>query len=290
MTPLPVWVHELVVAPLAVGLAYDHARRALGAGRALVEMLALAGYGYLLERVAIAVFSSHDYRGVWCVAPGGVPLAVAGVWAAVIVSVLTLATRCGRRGLGRAGAAALFGIALDLLMEPVAVRAGLWSWTPAGGWLGVPIGNFIGWAVIVGTYSAGAERSSSASHARAVGARALLALACVAALVAVGLAWRRFDVEASFTGGRAWAFWVAVLLAGALAAGRSPLRVGSSFGDRLAAASGRGPEAVVALLTVVFAIDALGTGARVLLLPVLGSAAILWRAAAASSAGTSSGS
>ena len=47
------------------------------------------------------------------------------------------------------GAAALIAISLDLLMEPVAVRLGLWRWTPPGAWLGVPVGNFVGWAVIV---------------------------------------------------------------------------------------------------------------------------------------------
>ena len=77
--------------PLAVALAFRHAARALGARRAAVEMLALAAYGFALEAVAIAVFASHRYDASWRLAPLGVPLAVALVWAAVIVAAMAVA-------------------------------------------------------------------------------------------------------------------------------------------------------------------------------------------------------
>ena len=75
------------------------------------------------------------------------------------------ARRRGPAALGRAAVAALLGISLDLLMEPVAAARGLWSWTPPGPWLDVPIGNFVGWAVIVGAYTFGAERFADAGSA-----------------------------------------------------------------------------------------------------------------------------
>jgi prolipoprotein diacylglyceryltransferase len=96
VVPLPPWLYELVVAPVAVGFALHHARRALGLARALGEMVSLAAYGYALERAAIAVFRSHDYGQGWTWAPGGVPLAVAAVWAAVLIAAMAVA---GRRGL-----------------------------------------------------------------------------------------------------------------------------------------------------------------------------------------------
>jgi hypothetical protein len=80
VTALPVSVHELLVAPAAALLALRHATFALGARRAFVEFAALTLYGYALERVAIAVFASHDYGRSWLFAPGGVPLAVAACW------------------------------------------------------------------------------------------------------------------------------------------------------------------------------------------------------------------
>src|SRR5262249_57803561 len=91
--------------------------------------------------------------------PAGVPLAVAVTWAAIIPSAMALAARLARpTPIHRALVAALLGISLDLLMEPVAVARGLWAWTPPGPWLGVPVGNFVGLAVIVGAYTLGAER------------------------------------------------------------------------------------------------------------------------------------
>ena len=143
---LPPAVYELLAAPGAFALAAVHARRALGPRRAAVELFALVAYGYGLERTAIVAFGSHDYGHAWRSAMGGVPVAVAVTWSAVIVAAMSLASRLARSSVGRAAAAALIGISLDLLMEPVAVRAGLWSWTPPGPWLDVPAGNFIGWA------------------------------------------------------------------------------------------------------------------------------------------------
>ena len=101
------------------------------------------------------------------------------------------------------------------MIEPVAVRLGLWSWTPPGPWLGVPIGNFVGWAVIVGAYAYGAERWSSVEGWRSAIAarRAALAAACIAALIAVGLAWTRLGLERVFEDGRGWIAWGVVLLA-----------------------------------------------------------------------------
>ena len=87
------------MAPLAAALAFRHARRALGARRAAGELAALAAYGFALEAVAMAVFASHAYDASWRVAPLGVPLAVALVWAAVITAAMAVAgRRAGSRG------------------------------------------------------------------------------------------------------------------------------------------------------------------------------------------------
>lgn len=208
--------YELVVAPAVVCLALLHAARALGWRRAIIELAVLALYGYALERTAIAVFGSHRYGAGWVLAPQGVPLAVAGVWAALISSAMAVAARRGYRSpLPRAVAAAVLAIGLDTLMEPVAVRGGLWEWTPPGPWLGVPIGNFVGWAVIVGAYTFGAGRvegSSLRAHALRL---ASLAVLSILALVGVGTMWRRLGIEQLFVGAGGWAVWATVLLGAA---------------------------------------------------------------------------
>lgn len=260
MTALPAWAHELAIAPAALVLMLLHARRALGLPRALVEVGALVAYGYALEWIAMAVFRSHDYGQAWQLAPGGVPIAVAAVWASVILAALTLAARRGMATAAqRALAAALVAISLDLLMEPVAVRVGLWRWTPPGGWLGVPVGNFVGWAVIVATWCLGAERDPPSAPARGLATRrAMLAAASVGALVVVGLAWRGLGLERLFTATAGWAAAGSLWLVTLRITGRRRPATGwpETLAGRLGGTTGLAPEAVMLGLASVFAVEA----------------------------------
>lgn len=268
MSTLPPWVYEIVVAPAAFGLAFWHGRRTLGAARAAVELLALTLYGYALERVAIAVFASHGYGPGWRAAPGGVPLAVAACWAAVILSAMALGRDLGFTSpLGRAAAAAVLALTLDLLMEPVAMRVGLWAWTPPGPWLGVPVGNFVGWAVIVGAYAWGAERWGDASSPLLqMLRRAALAAVCVASLLVVGAAWRAMEAEAAFRGIGGWLVWAGILILAGRLARRRP---------------GLAPAGVLLAIAAPFVIDAALVGDRLLGVAVLGPLLVLTRAALA---------
>ena len=251
------------MAPLAAALAFHHARRALGARRAAGELLALAGYGFALEAVAMAVFASHAYDASWRVAPLGVPVAVAAVWAAVITSAMAMAGRRESSPWWRAGTAALVAITLDLMIEPVATRAGLWSWTPPGPWLEVPVGNFVGWGVIVGAYAYGAARWAGTGPIAIQAVRRMaLAAACIVALVLVGGAWTSLGLERAFAHGRGWVVWAAVLMATAWRMMRQPESdesspAHSSLPARLAATPGHGPEAVLCVVALGFATEAL---------------------------------
>jgi len=248
----------------------------------------LAAYGYSLELAAIGVFASHEYGDGWAMAPLGVPVAVAVVWAAVISSAMALAPRLGlRSALGRGAAAAVIAIALDFVMEPVAVRAGLWSWTPPGPWLGIPVGNFVGWAVVVGSYTAAAERwhyegTLTVSALRRTG----LAAASIAVLLAVGALWTRFEAERFFSGGRAWGVWAAVLVAAILCprlerGARRPRTAmpepGAGLAARLAQPPPTLPTATFLLLGSVFAADAALLGHAGVGLVAVGSLVVLAR-------------
>lgn len=280
MTPLPCAAFELLVAPLSAGLALGHAARGLGLRHAAVEFLALASYGYALERVSMALFASHEYARDWLLAPGGVPVAVAACWSATILSCTALAHRLGARSPGAlAAAAALLGVALDLLMEPVAVRSGLWRWTPPGPWLGVPVGNFVGWGVIVGVYVLGAERAAAAATAASLAARRLaLASAAILALVLVGLAWTRLGAERLFGGGPAAGLLPAGVLAAVLAVPRLPrIPAPDGLAARLAGA-GRSWALVPMLLA--FAANAALSGGPALWLLAVAVNCVLGRALA----------
>jgi uncharacterized membrane protein len=257
---LPAAAYELAVAPAAFALALRHARRALGTRHALAELVALFVYGYALEWAGMRLFRAHDYGAAWHVAPGGVPLAVAAVWAAVIVA--TTATVARHRvppGWPRALAAALVATTLDALIEPVAVHAGLWRWTPPGAWLGVPLGNFVGWAVIVTGWVRGLDaRWPDAPLARTCVRRGLVGAASIAALAVVGTAWQAMEIEARI--GRRAGWTVAALLgAGTLALllRRRERATAETVAGRLGRAEGRAPETVLLLLFAAFAWSAL---------------------------------
>jgi hypothetical protein len=212
------------------------------------------------------------------------------VWAAIIASAMALAARTSPRSApARAGIAALIAVSLDLLMEPVAVRVGLWRWTPPGPWLGVPIGNFVGWAVIVAGYAFGAERFAGDGTASSEAPRRVaVAMVSVLALVLVGLTWRGLRAEYVFQGSRGWMAWAAVLATTA-ATVRRPAPgdqglAGRGPGARLGRSRGHGPQTVFLGLAAVFAADAAALGDPRLWLVALGSSAVLlWVSGRASS-------
>jgi uncharacterized membrane protein len=275
---LPIAVHEFLVAPAALVLAFLHARAALGTRRAAGELLALALYGFALERISMSVFASHRYAADWTLAPFGVPVAVAIVWAAVISSALALAARRGFASAGgRAMAAALLAVTLDLTVEPVAVRRGLWAWTPPGPWLGVPVGNFVGWIVIVAGYGLGAERWAGDGRFPAEAARRLLlAAAALAALVAVGTAWTGLGLETILGRRGGWLAWGLVLLAtaGVGLRGRPPYE-GDTLSGTLAATPGLAPGLVFLIVATAFAAEAALLGSAIIGLVALGTAIAL---------------
>jgi uncharacterized membrane protein len=278
LNPTSAVFYELVVAPAALFGACVLGVRTLGRRRAAVELAAVALYGFMLELVVMRVFGSHTYGREWLAAPLGVPLAVAAVWAAVILAAMGLAARLGPASpSGRAATAAIFGIALDLLMEPVAMRSGLWQWTPPGAWLGVPVGNFVGWALIVGFYAFGADRSEphAASPLSQAAHRLALASVCLIGVVGVGLVWRRFHVEGFFDGRWGWTPWTLILcLAAVLGRGGPAPAKAPTLSARLATAPG--PAAGVFLLVAgVFAVNAVALGDPDVRLAAAGSAAVL---------------
>jgi hypothetical protein len=276
---MPFWVHEWIVAPGALALAFVHARRALGAGRAAAELAVLVAYGFGLEWAAMATFSAYRYGDAWTLAPDGVPLAVAIVWAALISSAMSLAARIvSRPGVRRALTAATIAVALDLLMEPVASRLGLWVWTPPGAWLGVPIGNFVGWVVVVGGYTLGCDRRGLGRTPLAtLCARIGVSAASIAALIAVGFSWRLLRAESLFAGGAGWLGLSVFLLAPIALTWRRDdrSRDRETPVSRLGLAPGPLPLIVFVWIFGAFAIDALMLAEPALILVGAGAAGSL---------------
>ncbi|MCA8923032.1 MAG: carotenoid biosynthesis protein [Planctomycetes bacterium] len=151
---IPAWVEPtcfLLVGVYLLGALRDPAAR----GARLRRFLLLALAGFLGEASCVRLYGFYTYAPGWRLSLDVVPLAVVLVWPVVILSALDLArelTPAGRPLRAAALCAALV-FADAALIEPVAVRAGLWAWHAPGIFEVPPIG-VLGWSLFAGITSA----------------------------------------------------------------------------------------------------------------------------------------
>jgi hypothetical protein len=129
----------------------EHGERTTFGGR----FVALALASFAGEDTIIRAYRAYAYSSAWSVHLDRVPLVVVLVWPVVIDSARSLARVLARRG-GRsptslrvATIASCVVLADASLIEPIAVRAGLWRWTDPGVF-GVPLVGIAGWAIFAG--------------------------------------------------------------------------------------------------------------------------------------------
>jgi hypothetical protein len=143
---------------------------------AVPTLLCLAVAGFLGEDSVIRAYGFYGYSPRWHLFLDRVPLMIVVIWPIVIHSAWSL----GRR-LSPPAWAPLTGAAIVLadasLIEPIAVHAGLWTWTEPGLFAVPPIG-IIGWAYFAGAAMVCLERN------RPVAAVVVAPLATHAMLVA----------------------------------------------------------------------------------------------------------
>ena len=144
---------------------------------ALPELALLAVAGFLGEDSVIRAYGFYSYSPRWHLFLDRVPLLIVVIWPIVIHSAWLLARRLSPR----AAWVPLVGAGLVLadasLIEPIAVHAGLWSWTEPGLFAVPPIG-IVGWGLFAGAAMACLAR------ARPVAAVVVAPLATHALLVA----------------------------------------------------------------------------------------------------------
>lgn len=131
-------------------------------------------YGFLLEQVAIVRFDLYAYPLTeYTLSLLQVPLAIAFGWSAVIYAGYVAGRYFDLRGFALAAFTGLFGLSIDLAMDPVAAHIGLWNWFDASGWYGVPPDNFLGWFLVAFVYTL---VFTSAGRYRTGGRRVLVSL------------------------------------------------------------------------------------------------------------------
>lgn len=180
------------------------------------RFLILAVLSWLGEDVTVRAYGFYHYASAaWTVWLDQVPLLIALIWPVVILSAWDLARALSPTRSSHAVLTALLVLADATLIEPIAVRAGLWSWTRPGLFNVPPLG-IVGWAFHAGLCVATLEARHVARWALApVGLHVLLlaswwgafrwfdgalpelALLPVAAAVSAALTWRavRGDVH-----------------------------------------------------------------------------------------------
>jgi len=127
-----------------------------GGRRRLVELLSAVPFGLLLEQGDITIFGSYAYNQGFFIKLGSVPVAIALAWAMIITSSMFMSDRLGISPRLAPFVDAVFAILLDLSLDAIAIRQGLWHWNIPlhAGFFGVPAGNFYGWLFVAFGFSA----------------------------------------------------------------------------------------------------------------------------------------
>lgn len=119
-------------------------------------LLSAALYGYILEQGDISLFHSYAYTPDLHGFIGFVPLILPLAWAMIIYGAMLLTDRLGISGRSAPFADALWAVLLDLGLDAIAIRLGLWQWNiPIDqGYFGVPAGNFYSWISVAFCFAA----------------------------------------------------------------------------------------------------------------------------------------
>lgn len=136
----------LEAACVAIVLAYFIAHRADPSLRRDALILAVAAL--VGEDSMIRAYRFYEYAPGWHLRVDQVPLLIPAIWAPVVLSARAVA-RALARGASAPREAALVGALVTFdaaLIEPIAVRAGLWSWAEPGVF-SVPVAGIAGWGL-----------------------------------------------------------------------------------------------------------------------------------------------
>jgi uncharacterized membrane protein len=127
-----------------------------GGRQRLIELLSAVPFGLLLEQGDIKIFGSYAYSQGFFLKLGSVPIAIALAWAMIITSSMFMSDRLGIPRRLAPFADAVFAILLDLSLDAIAIRQGLWHWNIPlnAGFFGVPAGNYYGWLFVAFGFSA----------------------------------------------------------------------------------------------------------------------------------------
>ena len=151
--------HPLAFLPFEVlmaGLLFLCFRHALPLGApALCKLSAGVVFGILLEWATIEQLDAYHYGTQYFFMIDTVPIAIGVGWGVILYSAMYLSDHTNLNPWLRPVADALLALNIDLAMDAVAIRAGMWNWGEGleHDYFGVPFENFWAWFWVIFCFS-----------------------------------------------------------------------------------------------------------------------------------------
>lgn len=196
----PITLHHLFIyglIPLVSLLAVLSSLRTYGRNATIRTFLTMALAGLLMEGLTMSLFESHTYNGVFPAPIGEVPLAIVLGWVVIlfISHEIVQALQIPRSNVAFIMMGAL-AVNIDLMLDPLAEAVGLWHWNIANSFYGVPLGNFLGWFLIVFLFNhLSASKAVKRVFPNVIMRSLFLAIMPVLLILPIGVAWLNFDME-----------------------------------------------------------------------------------------------
>ncbi len=123
------------------------------------QLLAGVIFGVMLEWATIQQLHAYQYGRFPIMIGGEAPLAIGAGWGVIIYAARQYARATSLPRWARPLLAALLALNIDLAMDAIAIRLGLWDWGQGLDfqYFGVPWANFWAWFWVVIFFSAGLE-------------------------------------------------------------------------------------------------------------------------------------
>jgi hypothetical protein len=134
-------------------------------GQVVWQLLAGVIFGVLLEVATIQQLHVYHY-GRFLIMAGDVPLSVGVAWGCIIYSARLFSDASSLPFAARPIFDGLLALNIDLSMDAIAIRLGLWDWGLGlkAGYFGVPYANFWAWFWVVFSFSFGLRLLTARDH------------------------------------------------------------------------------------------------------------------------------
>jgi len=122
----------------------------------LATLLTAMGFGFAIEMFFVTQYAGYSYGDFFVdfpLAGHNVPLWVAAGWGTIIYVSMEATDRMALPWAVRPAVDGLLAVSLDVTLDPVADGLGWWNWSRDAQFFGVPYDNFIGWVLIVSSFS-----------------------------------------------------------------------------------------------------------------------------------------